>query len=77
LLHQGYDRSRSAASGWGVSWSSRKRGFGCGIGSDDCELLSELLTPRVVAILRELIIEAEKRLELIDQANAKSPGCHE
>jgi hypothetical protein len=29
--------------------------------------------PRVVAILRELIIDAEKRLELIEQANAKSP----
>jgi hypothetical protein len=29
--------------------------------------------PRVVTILRELIIDAEKRLELIEQANAKSP----
>ena len=29
--------------------------------------------PRVVAILRELIIDAEKRLELIEQAKAKSP----
>ncbi len=29
--------------------------------------------PRVVAILRELIIDAEKRLELIEQANAKGP----
>jgi len=29
--------------------------------------------PRVEAILRELIIDAEKRLELIEEANAKKP----
>jgi hypothetical protein len=29
--------------------------------------------PRVEAILRELIIDAEKRLELIERANAKDP----
>jgi hypothetical protein len=29
--------------------------------------------PRVEAILRELIIDAEKRLALIEEANAKRP----
>ncbi len=29
--------------------------------------------PRVEAILRELIIDAEKRLDLIEQANTKKP----
>jgi hypothetical protein len=73
LLRQDYHGPRSAVSGWRVVefeeeeiWLRHRVG----------RLRTALRIakePRVEAILRELIIDAEKRLELIEEANAKKP----